>query len=86
MAGGNPYEAYNVAGMKIPRYKMALYGMVGYAVLVTGILQYRKMQPPTPIAYESKEEESYVKRYISYMEKELNKPELLRKPFTGASI
>ncbi|KAI8825655.1 uncharacterized protein EV422DRAFT_513718 [Fimicolochytrium jonesii] len=87
MAGGNPYEAYTVFGKQIPRYKMAGYGMLAYVVLITGFVQYRKMQPPAPIQYQSKEEENYVKRYVAYMEEELKKPELLRQPFTGrASI
>ncbi|KAI8914967.1 hypothetical protein DFJ77DRAFT_430731 [Powellomyces hirtus] len=86
MAIGNPHEAYTIGGLKIPRYKMSLYGILGYAALVTGVLQYRSMQPPAPATYESKDEENYVKRYIKYREAELKKPELLRQPYTGASI
>ncbi|KAJ3016500.1 hypothetical protein HKX48_004006 [Thoreauomyces humboldtii] len=83
MAIGNPFETYNIAGAKIPRYKMSLYGIIGYVTLVTGIIQYGKFQPPKPTLYESKEEEAYVKRYVDFREQELKKPELLRAAYTG---
>ncbi|TPX67769.1 hypothetical protein SpCBS45565_g03569 [Spizellomyces sp. 'palustris'] len=86
MAGGNPFDPYNIAGLKVPRYKVALYGIIGYVALLTGVIQYKKMQPPAPIVYESKEEEGYVKRYIQHMEGELKKPVLVRQPFTGPSF
>ncbi|KAJ3190176.1 hypothetical protein HDU85_000467 [Gaertneriomyces sp. JEL0708] len=85
MAGGNPLETYNIAGMRIPRYKVALYGMIGYTLLFTGLIKYKQMQPPAPIVYDSPEEESYVKRYIKHMETESHKPHLLREPYRGTT-
>ncbi|KAI9089479.1 hypothetical protein DFS34DRAFT_639360 [Phlyctochytrium arcticum] len=85
MAGGNPFETYSIAGLKVPRYKVAIYGIVGYAALITGLIKYKGMQPPAPVTYESKEEEAYVKRYLKYAATEHKKPLLLRKTFLEPS-
>ncbi|TPX64732.1 hypothetical protein SpCBS45565_g05656 [Spizellomyces sp. 'palustris'] len=78
---GNPYDTYNVFGFKIPRYKLALYTVLGYTGIIVGYLEYRKHRPPPPIEIPDKEEEEFVKRYVVWRLDELKKPELVRRPF-----
>lgn len=58
--------------------------------LYTGVFAAFKLKgalsAPPPIAFESKEEEDYVRRYIAHKEAEEHKPKLLRVPFTGKSV
>ncbi|KAJ3043543.1 hypothetical protein HK097_001719 [Rhizophlyctis rosea] len=81
MAGGNPFEPYDVFGLKVPRYKMAAYGIVGYTILITGVVIKKKMAPKTPITFDSPEEEAWVKKYITFRKAELHKPLLVQQKF-----
>jgi hypothetical protein len=54
-----------------------------YAGIFFAVGQYNKWKPKPAITYESKEEESFVKRYIDHVQHESHKPELLRKPFAA---
>ncbi|KAJ3035670.1 hypothetical protein HDV00_003556 [Rhizophlyctis rosea] len=81
MAGGNPFEPYHVAGLKIPRYKMAMYGIFAYAALIIGYKQYSALQPKPPVTFDSPEEEAWVRKYVSFQKAELHKPLLVREKF-----
>ncbi|KAJ3112826.1 hypothetical protein HDU96_004127 [Phlyctochytrium bullatum] len=82
---GNPFETYTIAGAKVPRYKLALFGILGYVTLYFGYSTYSKFQPRKPIRFESKEEEDYVKRYIKHAHEEAHKPVFVRQPYGGPS-
>ena len=91
MAGGNPFATYDIAGLKIPRYrvisskltqKMTMI-MLGLYAGVYGVFALKsRFTPPPPITFESKEEESFVNAYVQHAHQEAHKPELLRKPFS----
>ncbi|KAI8801197.1 hypothetical protein BJ742DRAFT_838174 [Cladochytrium replicatum] len=83
MAGGNPYEPYHVFGRQVPRYKVALYVMAFYGVGITAIIQYNKAKPIPAVTYESKAEESFVKKYIAHAHRDSHKPALARTNYTG---
>ncbi|KAJ3219916.1 hypothetical protein HDU67_008445 [Dinochytrium kinnereticum] len=71
--------------MKVPRYRVALFGIFGYFAFFVGRTVYSKLQPKAPIKFESAEEEDFVKRYIKHTHEEAHKPVLLRQPYTGPS-
>ncbi|KAJ3296462.1 hypothetical protein HK104_001601 [Borealophlyctis nickersoniae] len=81
MAGGNPFEPYNVFGIQIPKYKLVGYMLLIYATGITAVVQYKKRQPPAPITFDSPEEESWVKKYVQYRKEEKKKPVLVQEPF-----
>jgi hypothetical protein len=85
MAGGNPLALYNVAGLKIPRYRMAIICLGIYVGIYAGFSIKGKFAPPKPLTYESKEQEEYVKKYLEHHEQEAHKPKLLREKYTGSS-
>ncbi|KAJ3127726.1 hypothetical protein HK101_005531 [Irineochytrium annulatum] len=82
---GNPYETYTIGGVKLPRYKVAMYVLFGYAGLFTAWSVYSRFQPKKPIHFQSKEEEDYVKRYIEHSKHESHKPRLAREAYMGPS-
>ncbi|KAL2911438.1 hypothetical protein HK105_209089 [Polyrhizophydium stewartii] len=84
MAGGSPFEIYNVFGLKVPRYQLAGYTLAAYFGIYFTVSTINSFKPPKPITYESPAEEDYVKRYIHYAHEEAKKPVLLRAPFTGS--
>ena len=56
--------------------------MIGiYAGTFVAVTQYSKLKAKPPVTYESKEQESFVKRYIEHAERESHKPLLLRTRF-----
>ncbi|KAJ3109845.1 hypothetical protein HDU97_000075 [Phlyctochytrium planicorne] len=82
---GDPYEPFTIGSLKVPRYRVALFGILGYATLYFGYSTYSKFQPKKPITFSSKEEEDYVKRYIKHAHAEAHKPELVKQPYLGPS-
>ncbi len=50
---------------------------------ITAIVQLQKLKAKPPVSFESKEQESFVKRYVEHQQHESHKPELLRKPFAA---
>jgi hypothetical protein len=50
---------------------------------ITAIVQLQKFKAKPPVSFESKEQESFVKRYVEHQQHESHKPELLRKPFAA---
>ncbi|KAJ1562027.1 hypothetical protein HK096_002397 [Nowakowskiella sp. JEL0078] len=81
MAGGNPFEPYHIAGFVVPRYRLALiyFGLFGAGI--AGLIL--KPSKPVPITFESKAEESFVKKYIDHHHHEEHKPSILRTTYKG---
>eukprot|EP00842_Homolaphlyctis_polyrhiza_P001099 jgi/Hompol1/1990/HPOL_002111-RA len=83
MAGGSPFEIYNLFGLKVPRYQMAG-GMIAiYVALFATNSWLSSLKPKPPIKFESKAEEDFVKKYIHHAHQEAHKPVLLRTPFSA---
>ncbi|KAI8894351.1 hypothetical protein BC833DRAFT_624039 [Globomyces pollinis-pini] len=84
MAGGNPMEIFNIAGLKVQRYKLVAYFLAGSAAFVTAKIQYSKLTAkPAPVTFDSPEQEAFVKRYIAHKENESHKPVLARAAFNA---
>jgi hypothetical protein len=57
-------------------------GIMGfYGVLAFGITKYNSLKPKPPIAFESAEQESFVKKYVAFAKEESKKPLLVRESF-----
>ncbi|KAI8913424.1 hypothetical protein EDD86DRAFT_200516 [Gorgonomyces haynaldii] len=82
MAGGNPFEIYNLFGFKVPRYRVALYTIGLYAGIFFTISTLNGMKGPAPVTFESPEQEKWAKEYAAFKQHESHKPLLLRSPFT----
>ncbi|KAI9324358.1 hypothetical protein BDR26DRAFT_275663 [Obelidium mucronatum] len=81
MSIGNPYEAYQIAGASIPRYRVALGVFATFFGLFVANKTYSSFQPRAPILFSSKEEENYVKRYIHHAHEEAHKPKFIRETY-----
>ncbi|KAJ3261519.1 hypothetical protein HK103_005354 [Boothiomyces macroporosus] len=81
MAGGNPYEIFNVFGLKIHRYRVVLYTVGIYAGIYYSVTKYNQLKAKPPVSFESKQQEDYVKRYIAHKEHNDHLPALLRTKF-----
>ncbi|KAJ8331465.1 hypothetical protein QVD99_001736 [Batrachochytrium dendrobatidis] len=82
MAGGTPFEIFNIFGAKLPRYQVVAIVIGIYATGITGLVQYNKFKATPPIKFDSVDEEDFVKKYIHHHHEEFKKPALLRSPFS----
>ncbi|KAI8613184.1 hypothetical protein BC830DRAFT_1133439 [Chytriomyces sp. MP71] len=85
MSIGNPFEAYQIAGVTIPRYKVAVGVFATFFGLYVTRRTYNSFQPRAPIEFTSKEEENYVKRYIHHHHQEAHRPAYIRETYPGPS-
>ncbi|KAH6561025.1 hypothetical protein BASA50_006072 [Batrachochytrium salamandrivorans] len=84
MAGGSPFEIYNIFGTKLPRYQVSAIVIGVYATALVGLIQYNKYKTQPPLKLEA-EEASFVEKYIHHHHADSKKPVLLRTPFSMTS-
>lgn len=82
MAGGSPFEINDIFGLKVQRYKVAMYVMGIYGGIFFAVSQYNKWKPQAAVKFDSKEQENYANAYVKHAEHESHKPELLRTKFS----
>ncbi|KAI8847422.1 hypothetical protein BC829DRAFT_363014, partial [Chytridium lagenaria] len=82
---GDPYEPYVIGGLKVPRYRVALFGILAYAGIYMVNKTYSSFQPKAPIKFENAQEEEFVKKYIKHAHEEAHKPAFVRQSYAGPS-
>lgn len=81
MAGGSPFELFNIFGLQVQRYKVVMYMLGLCGATYAGAKAYGSLKPTPQPVFESKDQKDWIKKYMDFTRKENEKPELLRTPF-----